>query len=120
MAASATFPRSHRLRSRSEFSRVFDARVRESRGPLTFYAAPNDLSHSRLGLSLSRRVGNAVRRNRIKRLLRESFRLRQHDLPPGFDIVVVVRPHEPLSLADYESMMIDLARRLERAWSRRT
>ena len=53
----ASGPRALRLRTRSDFSRTYDAKARESRGPLTVYALPNDLGHPRLGLSVSRKVG---------------------------------------------------------------
>ena len=66
---SYTFPRTHRLSKREEYSRVFEARVREARGPIMAYALPNGLPHLRFGISLGRAVGNAVRRNRIKRML---------------------------------------------------
>jgi len=114
-----TFPKSHRLSGRLQFSAVFDAKVRESRGPLTMYALPNDIGHARLGISISRRVGTAPRRNRIKRLLRESFRLLQHDLPRGYDLVIVVRPHEPLILAEYQKLLMALVLRVHRAWKKR-
>lgn len=73
-----------------------------ARGPIKLFAAPNGLNKPRLGISIGRRVGTAPRRNRIKRLLREAFRLMQHDWPGGFDVVIVVRPHEPLPLAEYQ------------------
>ena len=114
-----TYPKSHRLGGRLQFAAVFDAKVRESRGPLTAYALPHDLGHPRLGISISRRVGTAPKRNRIKRLLRESFRLMQHDLPRGYDFVVVVHPHQPLMLADYQRLMSGLFVSLHRAWERR-
>ena len=114
-----TYPKSHRLGGRLQFSAVFDAKVRESRGPLNVYALPNDLGHPRLGISIGRRVGTAPRRNRIKRLLRESFRLMQHDLPRGYDFVVVVRPHEPLMLADYQRLMSGMFVKLHATWQRR-
>lgn len=112
MAERFTFPRSHRLSGRVAFSRVFEQRLRAARGPLTVYAAANDLPHARIGLSVSRRVGTAVRRNRIKRLLREVFRLSQSQIPAGIDYVIVVRPHEPLQLAEYQSILIELSRKL--------
>jgi ribonuclease P protein component len=114
-----SYPKSHRLGGRLEFAAVFDAKVRESRGPLTAYALPNDLGHPRLGISIGRRVGTAPKRNRIKRLLRESFRLMQHDLPRGYDLVIVVRPHAPLMLADYQRLMSALAVKLHQAWENR-
>ena len=79
--SSYTFPKSHHLRSPREFDAVYSNKTRESRGPLTVYALPNDLGHPRVGFSVSRKVGTAPRRNRIRRLLREAFRLMQHDLP---------------------------------------
>src|SRR5207245_8860033 len=88
-----TFPKTRRLRSREEFSAVYDAKMRESRGPLMIYARPNGQPFPLLGLSTSRKVGTAARRNRIRRLLREAFRHLQHDLPAGYDLLVVVRPH---------------------------
>ena len=115
-----TFPSSHRLRKPEEYSAVYDARVRESRGPLTIYARPNALGHPRLGLSTSRKVGTAVRRNRFRRLLRETFRRMRHDLPSGYDWVVVVRAHEPLMLAEYQKLMTALSLRLHAAWTRKT
>jgi ribonuclease P protein component len=115
-----TFPKSLHLRKPAEFSAVYDAKVRESRGPLLIYAIPNALGHPRIGLSTSRKVGTAPRRNRIRRLLREAFRLMQHDLPRGYDLVIVVRPHEPLPLADYQRILSSTAVKLHGVWGRRT
>ena len=114
-----TLPKSHHLRRPAEFAAVYDAKARESRGPLMAYAKPNDLGHPRLGMSVNRKVGTAVRRNRIRRLLRESFRLMQHDFPRGYDLVVVVRPHEPAMLADYQKLMSGLFVKLHRVWEGR-
>lgn len=111
-----TFPKSRRLSRREDFSAVYDAKVRQSRGPLMIYARPNGMGHPRLGLSTSRKVGNAVRRNRIRRLLREAFRHLQHDLPCGYDLLIVIRPHEPLPLAEYQRLLSALAVKLHSAW----
>jgi ribonuclease P protein component len=114
-----TYPRNHRLKGKQTFAGVYDARVRETSGPVTIYAKPNGLPHPRLGLSISRRVGTAPRRNRIKRLLRETFRLMQHDFPRGYDWIIVARPHEPLPLAEYQKILAALMRKLHAAWMRR-
>ena len=117
---SLAFPKSHHLRSPREFDAVYAAKTREARGPVTVYARPNELKHPRLGLSVSRKVGTAVRRNRIRRLLREAMRLMQHDFPAGYDLVVVVRPHEPLMLADYQRLLAGAVHKLHNVWRKRT
>ncbi|HEY8746325.1 MAG TPA: ribonuclease P protein component [Tepidisphaeraceae bacterium] len=113
------FTKSLRLRNRAEFSAVYDAKTREARGPLVIYAKPNDRKHPRLGLSTSRKVGTAARRNRIRRLLREAFRHLQHDLPAGYDLLIVLRPHEPLTLAEYQKILSAAVIKLHSVWTRR-
>src|SRR5690606_6192222 len=115
----ATFPPSHRLSGRLQFARVFEAKVRQSRGPLTIYACPNSLDHPRIGISISRRVGTAPQRNRIKRRLREAYRLQRHDLPGGYDLVIVVRPHRAMPLERYSQALFALANSLAGLWRER-
>ena len=80
-----------RLSTKREFDRVF----REGRtfryGEIVVKAAPNGLPFKRLGLSVGRRHGNAVRRNRMKRLIREAFRLNKACLSVSCDLVVIPR-----------------------------
>jgi ribonuclease P protein component len=116
MAALLSYSRKHRLQHALQFDAVYAAKTRESRGPLTLFALPNKLDHPRLGLSVGRKVGIAPKRNRIKRLLREAFRLLQHDLPRGYDMVINVRPHEVALLADYQRMLSAAMVNLHRKW----
>jgi ribonuclease P protein component len=116
---SYTFPKSHRLRTKAEFSAPFEAKVSELLGALIMYALPNALGHPRLGIVIGRKCGIAAQRNRIKRLVRESFRLHQYDLPAGYDFIIVVRPHEPLALAEYEKLMTALMSKLHERWQKR-
>lgn len=53
---------------------------------------PNNLSQRRLGITASRKIGSAVKRNRVKRLLREFFRLHKLQLPPSTDILFIAQP----------------------------
>ena len=100
-----TFGKDQRLRKKTEFDAVFAKRRRAFEGPLGVYVLRNGLAHSRLGIAMSRKVGTAPRRNRIKRLVRESFRLQQHQLPSGWDIIVVPKAHEPMELEAYMAAM---------------
>lgn len=80
-------PRESRLRRRAEFLRIFRSGARHSGSGLSVYAASNKYGWNRLGISIGRKHGNAVTRNRIKRLLKEAFRLENRDLPQGFDFI---------------------------------
>ncbi|MHC4947141.1 MAG: ribonuclease P protein component [Planctomycetota bacterium] len=117
MNDSLGFPRRLRLRRRRDFQAMYAEGRRQGAGPLLVLARPNDLGHPRLGLAVPRRVGTAVRRTRIKRLLREAFRHLQHELPSGYDVVVQVRPHEPLAEAAYRTLLTRALRRLDRQWT---
>jgi ribonuclease P protein component len=111
------FPKSRRLLAPREFTAVYTHGRRKRLGPIDVVALPNDLEHLRLGLSVPRRVGNAVVRNRVKRRLRESFRHLQHDLPRGYDLVINVRPHAPLTCAEYEGLLSKAMRALHAQWT---
>ena len=93
---SFTFRKHEHLRRPQDFRRVYDFRRSVSDGLIIVYAAPNGLPHLRLGLSVSRKNGPAVHRNRLRRLYREAFRLTRHEMPTGLDLVLVPRrPEEP-------------------------
>ncbi len=113
------FTHADRLHGRLAFARVFGAKLRKHGGPLTLFSLPNEAGRHRLGLSVPRRVGKAVRRARVKRMLREAFRLHRHDWPGAYDLVVVVRPHEPLTLPDYARLLSEAAKASHANWSRR-
>lgn len=87
-----SFPKNKRLVSNRQFKAVLAKRRRFSDGLLTLYVAENDCGHSRLGVSVGKSHGNAVIRNRLKRLLREAFRQSQERIPQGFDYVLMLDP----------------------------
>ncbi len=118
--ARLNFRRSQRLTHAREFDAVYNAKVRKSAGTLTFFGVPNETGITRLGLSVGRRVGGAVVRNRIKRLLREAFRLEQRDLPAGLDLVVTVRPHVPMRLQAYRELLRHAAEQIDGELRRRS
>jgi ribonuclease P protein component len=85
------FPKSVRLRKRPEFLKVQDTGLKVSADCLLALALKNGTATTRLGLTVSSKVGNAVVRNRIRRRLREAFRARPALFPKGLDVVLVAR-----------------------------
>jgi ribonuclease P protein component len=111
------FPQSRRLKTTEQFDRVYGRKRSASDPVLIVYACENDLGHPRLGCSVSKKIGNAVVRNRYKRLFREAFRLLQYELPSGTDFILIPR-HGPEPTQDQvKASLLKLAgqaaRRLE-------
>ena len=112
MVNGAHFKRSARLLKPAEFSRVFKKAIRSSDRMLTILVAPNDLGYPRLGLAISKKhAKRAVDRNRIKRIIRESFRLNQANLPAA-DFVIMAKP------VTKSVINADLFESLDNHWSR--
>jgi ribonuclease P protein component len=114
-----TFGKQDRLLSRADFDRVFKRKCSISNSWIIVYACANDVGHARLGLSVGKKVGNAVVRNRFKRLFREAFRLSRAELPSNLDLIMIPRSSdEPPLEAVRQSLMTlvpTLARRLSRS-----
>ena len=92
MTPRATFHRHERIKDPKDFRRAFDRKKSASDALFVVHGAENGLDHPRLGISVSKkRVRHAVDRNRVKRLIREAFRLSKAELPAGIDLVVVPR-----------------------------
>jgi ribonuclease P protein component len=87
-----SFPKKKRLVSNSQFKAVMARGWRLSNGILMLYMAENDLEYSRLGVSIGKSHGNAVARNRLKRLMREAFRQNRDRIPAGFDYLLMISP----------------------------
>jgi len=116
----ATFRPHERIKDPKDFRRAFDRKRSASDGVLIVYGVENGRDHARLGLSVSRkRVRKAHDRNRVKRLLREAFRLNKADLPIGLDLVVVPRGGA-LTFAEAMRSLPDLANAVSRRLGGRT
>ena len=113
------FPAKYRIRHGADFKRAYGRRLTAADGRLVVFGCDNGLPHPRLGLSVSRKVGGAVVRNRWKRLIREAFRLSREQLPGGIDLVVIPRrgiePELPQLLESLPRLADRVASKLERA-----
>jgi len=105
-------PKALRLTRKNDIDRVFREGRSAADGCMTLFVLPSDLAHARLGVAVSRRYGCAVRRNRIKRLCREAFRLIRHDLPPNLDYMIVPRCGREAALEMLQASLRALAARL--------
>jgi ribonuclease P protein component len=105
-----------RIRHAADFARAYREGSRARGRVLLVVARPNGLSHPRVGLSVGRAIWrSAVRRNRLKRILREAFRLEQRALPAGFDLVLIpAAPKLEVDLASARAELVRLARQAAR------
>ena len=92
MPASRAYPKAVRLRRRREYLALQRSGRRRHTASFVVLEAPAARGLSRLGVTVSSRVGDAVVRNRVKRLVREIFRERRLDMPAALDLVVIAKP----------------------------
>jgi ribonuclease P protein component len=109
------FPKALRLLRRYEFLKVQEGGQKFSADCLLALVKRNGRGYTRLGLTVSSKVGNAVVRVRLRRLLRELFRKRRGQWPPGLDVVLVVRSSaKEVSFAEMARAFEGVTRKLQR------
>lgn len=106
------------LRRPQDFERVYESGVRSGDDHLLIYVHKNDLNVLRAGVSVSRKHGSAVHRNIKRRRLKEAFRLLQHELPHGLDLILIPRQRDDSGLTDYQASIRNLVPRLARRLKR--
>ncbi len=79
------------LKKTREFKKVYKNKKYYVSPFTVLYIIPNNREENRIGISISKKVGNSVVRHRLKRLYREVYRLRENELEKGFDLVIVAR-----------------------------
>jgi ribonuclease P protein component len=103
-----SFPKTLRLLRRNDYRRVYQEGRRRSAPLCTVFFLSNGLAESRLGLTVPSAVGNAVLRNRVKRRVREVFRLNRSSIPRGWDIVV--NPRRDVARVPFTTLERELMR----------
>ena len=103
-------PRACRLVRRAEYDAVYREGRRRSSREFTVFLRPNGLGYSRFGWSIKKALGGAVRRNRIRRRLREIARLHRREISPGWDIVI--HPRSSAATANFSALAGELLRLL--------
>jgi len=113
MTSDENFPKREHLLKTKDFRKAYKEGRVFKKWPVFLYAIPNDLCMNRIGLSISsRNIKLATRRNRVKRLFREAYRLNRRRLLKGFDLVLVVKQYnEKISTyKDVEKVFSGLAK----------
>jgi len=101
-----SFGKENRIRKRSDFQAIYQGGSRVHLKSFIVLVNRNHQGRARLGITVSKKVGNSVKRNRIKRLVREFFRLNRDRLPLSADIVVIAR--KGISLLNYHAVRSEL------------
>jgi ribonuclease P protein component len=109
-----TFRPAEHLRHPADFRRVYERRRSASDTWLIVYGRENGLGFLRLGLSVARKTGGAVKRNRLRRLYREAFRLTRREMPTGLDLVLIPRTSQLPTLEQLKQSLPNLVQQIAR------
>jgi ribonuclease P protein component len=107
------FPKSNRVTKNTEYRVIYQSGDKVVDSCLVVYFRPNQLNRVRLGISVSKKLGGAVVRNRLKRLFREVFRQNKHRYRPGYDLVWIAR--KPMLELNFDQLNKRLDKVLARA-----
>ncbi|MEJ8547344.1 ribonuclease P protein component [Brevibacillus borstelensis] len=105
--------RSHRLRKNEQFQEVFQKGSSAANKQFVLYSAKQEGQAAfRAGISVSKKIGNAVIRNRVKRLIREALSRLENKIPSGLDLIIIARPGvEAMSLDAIEQSLVHVMKR---------
>ncbi len=99
----------YRLRKNMEFKRVYSGGKSYWNRNLVLYVRKNGLENSRIGITITKKIGNAVVRNRIRRRIKEICRLKLGNMKKGYDLIIIPKKNViDISYADLESAMIHI------------
>ena len=105
----------HSLRNNREFQMVYNEGNSKANRYLVLYYRKNDLEYNRLGISVSKKVGNSVPRNRIKRLIKENYRLLEKDIKENNSLVILWKKSVDKEEADFYKIKEDMKQIFEKA-----
>ena len=105
----------HSLRNNKEFQMVYNEGKSKANKYLVLYYRKNDLEYNRLGISVSKKVGNSVSRNRIKRLIKENYRLLEKDIKENNSLVILWKKSVDKEEADFYKIKEDMKQIFEKA-----
>ena len=104
----------NRLKKNEDFRRIYKKKRSMANKLLIIYILENKYEYNRIGFTVSKKVGKSVIRNRVKRILRESYRLNEEKILQGYDIIIVARnTASKASYKEIESAMLHLFRKMK-------
>jgi len=101
-----SLPKRKKILHNDEFKAVLSCHRKSYEDGLTLYVAENNVGHPRLGISVGKASGNAVTRNRLKRLIREVFRQNQHQIPQNLDYVIIIPSKQKSDKIKYKNELL--------------
>ena len=110
---------SESLKKNKDFQNIYKVGTSQANRYLVMYVLENQYRRNRLGISVSKKVGNSVVRHRITRLIRESYRLHEIQFHNGLDIIVIARPSaRDKTYQEIESALLHLAGKHHILWGK--